>query len=236
MARTGRPASTKTDRRLEADALEEAILLPANNPTSSFAAKILFQNNYISVWFPEKNEIFRKIMRNFNFTWSYEKSLWLRLSSERIVTDRIAEITHHLVAAEFKVQVLNSEAREKAVLGTFIPEKRRWIKRGKGGRYHGWFQITWPRHEDFYDSARSIRGSKYACRAVYIPPDMFKEIYDFATHNNFSISEAAQGIIDHYRVMYESGIVLNIKHDDHATQFPAMQEYDFEVDDELLDD
>jgi hypothetical protein len=114
--------------------------------------------------------------------------------------------THHLLAAGFVVQILNPEAREKAVSGEYTPEQTRWIS-ARDDR----FIFTWGKDEDYYQVARRIPGSRYESPHVTVPSVQFEQVLDFADRYSFSLDASAQRLAEKAKAEKEAALIVEVE-------------------------
>jgi hypothetical protein len=192
------------------EAKAEATIYP-EKPVSDLVAEIKNKTNTIEVFYPERNETFRQLVRSLGFRWNQG---WSRKVGhlDGSVEDRVAETGNKLLAAGFPVRIYDAELRRKAIAGEYEEEPKRWILARVEGEYEGWLAISWSREgNNYYNAARKIAGSKYSRPSVVVPPENFMEVLDFAKMYKFNISEKAQTIIDTARELKEKALVTGVK-------------------------
>jgi hypothetical protein len=188
----------------------EATVYPEKS-ISNLVAEITIKGNILEVYYPEKNEILRQIMRGLYFEWV---GYWKREINKfnGTVRDRTIETGNKLLAKGFPIRIYDTEIRQHAIMGEYIPECKRWIKSIVSGEFTGWLSISWPYEgTNYYDAARKLPGSKYNRPNVVVPPESFMEILDFAKMYKFSISDKAQEILDNAQQLKEKSLTTGIK-------------------------
>jgi len=191
-------------------AMAESTVRP-ENPRTETVAEIRVKENTVEIFFPEKREDFREIVKNdLRMKWDgkWKRDLLLRNGTPE---DRAAEAGHKLLAAGFIIRIFDDAIREKAITGDYEPECTSWILARIKGDYAGWLAIIWSREDDFYDAARKLPGSRYSKPNVIVRPEHYEEILDFAEMYGFRIAEKAQALIDAARITKENTLVANIE-------------------------
>jgi hypothetical protein len=191
--------------------MDSAILKPAGNLASSLIVELSFSVSILLAVLPEKHEIFRLLIREMGFKWSWDNYRWERRIGPTAgdPTDRLAEIAHRLVAAGFLVRIHDEAAWAKAIAGDFTPEQTRWVTKALDGPFAGWLKIRWARSEDYYGAARSLPGSRYKQGAVYVPAGAGEDVADFAGRYGFALSPGAQELLDSQRTAIAQGVILD---------------------------
>lgn len=196
----------------EQDSAPEAIAAKAEatirpvTPKSELIAEITVGQSSVSVFYPEKDDDLRTIVKGLKYRWS--DRAWRRTltAGQGSAADRAAEVAHHLLAAGFIVQLLNAEAREKAISGQYEPEQTRWIKEQGGS-----FVFRWSREDDFYLAAKKIPGSWYKPPYVHAPAVQFEQVLDFANRYNFSLSPGAQALAEKAKAEKEAALIVEVE-------------------------
>jgi hypothetical protein len=183
----------------------EATIRPAE-AKSEIVAEIAIDGGTISVHYPEKDDDLRAIVKGLKYRWI--DRAWRRTftAKQGPVVDRAAEVAHHLLAAGFVVQILNPEAREKAVSGEYTPEQTRWIS-ARDDR----FIFTWGKDEDYYQVARRIPGSRYESPHVTVPSVQFEQVLDFADRYSFSLDASAQRLAEKAKAEKEAALIVEVE-------------------------
>jgi hypothetical protein len=206
---------TATQAKMEATA--EATVRP-ETPITETVAEIRINDRVIEVYFPEKREDFWSLIKKeLRFEWS--GLCWRRAISP--VTggtpqDRAAETGHRLLAAGFPIRIFAAELRTKAVNGTYEPECRRWVKKRTAGEFIGWFAISWPYGEDFYQAAKKLPGSRYRKPDVVVPAEQFEQVQDFAEMYGFQMSVGARELAETAKQIKEAALTARVVERDNA--------------------
>lgn len=179
------------------EAQAEATVRP-DNPLTETVAEITIKKNTLEIYFPEKREDFRQLMRNtLKMEWhgQWERKLIPRNGKP---ADRAAEAGHRLLAAGFIIRVFDETIRSKSISGDYAPECTSWILANNiEGNYNGWLAIRWDgRNDGLYKAARKLPGSRWDNPDVVVRPEHFEEVQDFAEMYGFKINKAAQKIIE----------------------------------------
>jgi hypothetical protein len=163
----------------------------------------------VRLFFPEKREDFRQLVRRFRYGW---EGCWERQFAESIdIVDRAAEIANEILLAGFCIQVEHELVKERVIARSFAPEAFKTIQRVTKGLYKDWFILQWPKAEDCYAEAMKITAAKYSDGAIYVPSEHFAEIEDFAEINEFVLSEGAIELAVEAKAARESAIIINPK-------------------------
>ncbi len=196
----------KIAEEAKAKAQIEATVRP-EKPVTETVAEIRALESAVEVAFPEKREDFRQIVR-FSLGYSWTGALWRRdlKPTNGTAQDRAAEAGNRLLAAGFPIRIFDDSLRVRAVYGTYEPESRRWVMARTSGQYNGWFAISWPKGEDFYQAAKRIHGARYDKPAIVVPPEQFQEILDFAEMYEFSLSPGALKLVETCRAVREKAL------------------------------
>lgn len=176
------------------EAMQEMTMRPSIQEHEG-TVEIKIVKNTVEAFF-KKDEDFRKIVKSYGFVWDKDKTAWIKKCNEYTGTvyDRAAELINKLINKGFAVMCSNEDIKDKAIKADFIPETYKWIKYKKTS-----FVITWDRYkDDFYSKAKTLPGAKWnsSVRGMVIPNRNFREVLDFAEINHFSISKAAQQVIE----------------------------------------
>lgn len=183
---------------LDSDTAKEAISEMTMRPSiqeHEGTVEIKIVKNTVEAFF-KKDEDFRKIVKSYGFVWDKDKTAWIKQCNEYTGTvyDRAAEFINKLINKGFAVMCSNEDVKDKAIKADFIPETHKWVKHKKTS-----FVITWDRYkDDFYSKAKTLPGAEWnsSVRGMVIPNRNFREVLDFAEINHFSISKAAQQVIE----------------------------------------
>ncbi|MDD2627108.1 MAG: hypothetical protein PHI87_06140 [Candidatus Methanomethylophilus sp.] len=193
---------------VKAEAIEDMTMRPAKGSATTLITEIRVSDETVAAHLPEKNEEFRLLLRELRFSW--ENGCWQRKTGITIGTpmDRAAELGIKLLAAGFPIRVYSEGLQEQILSGQYKPECDRWILRHENG-----FRIWWDRKaEDFYDESKRLPGSRWLSekRSVYVPPEAFRELQDFAERYQFQLTENAQANLDEARRAFESAMVADV--------------------------
>lgn len=195
-------------REVQQAALEEMTIRP-EKPTTSLVAEIRISDILVTVKYPEKNDVFREIVKKLGFTWA--DGQWQRKTNFRTGSplNRAAELGVKLLAAGFPVRVFSDELQQKILASDYEPECKRWItKHIKTGK----FLIDWERPDDFFDEAKKLPGARWEREAgMLVPKEAFREVLDFANHYQFRLSSGAQELAKEARKAYETAMVAEVK-------------------------
>ena len=175
---------------------EESTISPENIKKEGIVKLQLDDNTMKAIY--EKDDEFRKIVKDFRFKWNYENCCWERKLTlfTGAYEDRIGELGNQLLKAGFTIQILNHEALSKAINGDFIPECRRWISHQEND---GKLIITFPRNDELYSDALNIKGAKYRNKTIKVDVMYYQQVLDYAECHNFAISEGAQRLIEKHK-------------------------------------
>jgi len=207
------PEEKKIADEAKTEAMVEATVRP-EKPVTETVAEIRAGEKFVEVSFPEKREDFRQLVRyQLGYSWNKEKLIWRRDLKVTNGTphDRAAELGNRLLAAGFPIRIFDDTLRVHAVYGTFEPESKRWVAKRTSGKYDGWFAISWPYGEDFYQSAKRLRGSRYDKPFIVVPSEQYQEVLDFAEMYQFSISDGAKQLIDTAKAVREGALTASVK-------------------------
>jgi hypothetical protein len=173
------------------------LLLP-ESPRTATVAEIIVTAKTVAVRFPEKNDVFRDIVKAARYRWDYKSHRWQRCIIPAMHGDareRAIEIACRLLAARIGVEVAD-ELPPAIIAGAFAPEHTRWINAYSGDCYHDWFRLVWHRPDDLYRAAMRITGARYASPNVAVPPDQFNAVLDFADRYDFRLTPEAQDLAE----------------------------------------
>lgn len=177
-----------------ADIKSEATIYP-EKPVTNAAVNISVLDNKVTAEF-ERNEDFRLIVKELGYEW--QRPVWAReiTKTTGAAVDRAAELGNKLLNAGFPICIIDNEARQKAIDGTYEPECKRWVYLRAKGDYEGWFALKWTDNSDLYDKARKLPGSKWSRPCVVVKTEHFAEVQDFAELYCFRFTEAATGALE----------------------------------------
>lgn len=233
-------AQTADEDHLEAQVQAEATVLP-EKPTTRLVAEIRTLAYAVEVVYPERWETFRELMHKLKFTWAglcWRRDMTTQTGEAR---DRAAEVGHRLLNAGIPIRIYSDEVREMAVSGAYKPEPTRWVYRVDGGPYAGWFRLTWPKGEDWYETAKRLHKSRYHKPDVVVPPESMDDLLDFAEMHGFSLSSSARKLVTETQITRERSLTTRVALKDRTTKFPDMPRKlsvpeEVTVADELRDD
>lgn len=149
----------------------------------------------------EKDETFIKIVKSLNFKW--QSGTWRRKINEYTGTfqDRMAELGNELLKNGFIVSIIDEEAKEKAINGTYKQECNRWIQVDEDKLAIKWYE----NNSNIYNASRKLPSTKWKSniKATVIDVSHFKEVEEFAEMYGFEYSKAAIKLIDSYKKKIE---------------------------------
>jgi hypothetical protein len=194
-------------KSIEKEAIDEMTIRPSE-PVTNLVTEIRIQDDVVTAKLPERNEEFRLLLRDLRFSW--KGGCWQRKTNELIGSpqNRAAELGIKLLAAGFPIRIYNEDLHKQILSGQFEPECDRWILQHKDG-----FRIWWDRKtEDFYDEAKKLPGSRWLSekRSVYIPPESFRELQDFADRYKFRFTVNAQAQMEEAKKAFEAAMVADV--------------------------
>lgn len=202
------PAATSTVPAA-VDAIAEATIRP-ESPITDAVAEIRATADAVEIRLLEKREDFRQLVR-FELGYTWADGAWRRKLNPIIngnPADRAAEAGHRLLSAGFPIRIFDESIRARAVAGDYPREQRRWVMAQTSGAFVGWFVIRWPKGDDFYAAARRLPGSRYADGCVFIPPEHFDQVQDFAQQHDFSLSPGAIKIVHEQQTIRERTLIV----------------------------
>jgi hypothetical protein len=211
------PAEAEVAKAAQAAATAEATVRP-ETPITETVAEIRVNGNVLEVYFPEKREDFWQIIKKqLRFEWS--GLCWKRAVSTvpgGTPQDRAAETGNVLLAKGFPIRIFDEALRSRAIKGEFDPECRRWVKKRTAGDYVGWFSISWPREEDFYNAAKKLPGARYSKPDVVVPAEQFEQVQDFAEMYGFQLSAGAREIAETAKQIKDAALTARVEEREHA--------------------
>lgn len=194
---------------VQQQALEEMVIRPSE-PVATLVTDIRIKATVVSAKLPEKDEDFRKIVKDLRLEWKDGK--WQRdISSETKGTpmDRAVELGIKLLAAGFPIRVYQDDLQQQILSGTYEPECDRWIL-----IYEKGFRIWWNREEgDFYNEAKRLPGSRWISdkRSMYVPAEAFRDLQGFAEKYQFKFTTKAQEKLAEAAQAFESAMIAEVK-------------------------
>lgn len=196
-------AKEEAEKEFEKEAKIEATVYPRETGTNS-VVEIGYTEKEITA-ITEKNETFRKLVRDIGFRWDNGK--WSRSLSYKTgrPEDRVAELGNKLLNTGFPIRIYDETVRKNAIEGNFEVEHKRWIGQLKGKDR---FAISWSDGKNWYNDAKSLPGSKWERPFVTISVEHFKEVEEFAELYDFRFSPGAKEMIEqHMKAMQKANIV-----------------------------
>lgn len=214
----------------------EAILARPEKPLIESIARVSVTETGVQIFFPERREEFRQIMRRRGLRWN-APVFARQIPDDGIRPHRAAELIHDLLAAGFCVKA-DQALVEMAIHGRYDSEPLRIVS-AASGEYAGWFRIWWQYDEDCYAVAKMLPGSRYHKPCVVVPAEQYEEVLDFAQIHGFILTEKALALAEQARAERESAIVVSLTAPPPAGYTrarPALEpEEDLEIDPDLLD-
>lgn len=152
-----------------------------------------------------KDYDFIKIVKEYRFSW--EGGAWIRKISELTgsFADRAGEIGNALLANGFAVRFPDTESKEKAVSGTFIPECDRWVKKYSDNKLGIWWR---EKSDVLYRAARVLPGAHWRDGKMIVSVEYYNEIQEFADTLKFLYTREAADMVDAYKKI-ESGYSID---------------------------
>lgn len=185
------------------------VLIRPQKTLTNTVCRVVIANRHVRLFFPEKRDDFREVVRQFRYGW---EGCWERQFAESVdILDRAAEIANEILISGFCIQVENDTVKDRVIARSFIPEAFKTIKRALSGVYKDYFIINWPKTEDYYAEAMKLTAAKYSDGSIYVPGEHFTEIEDFAEINEFVLSEGAISLAAEAKLARESAIIINPK-------------------------
>ncbi len=188
----------------------EATVYP-EKAVSNLVAEITIKGDTIEIHYPERNEDFRALLKKLGYKW---ENGWTRKITERTgsAVDRAAEVGNKLLAAGFPIRIYDEIIRQKAIVGEYQPECKRWVQVRLSGEYEDWLAINWDGHnEDLYRAAKKIAGARWSNPSMVVPPENYLEVLDFAEMYKFNISSKAKEVIENAKALREASLTTGVK-------------------------
>lgn len=188
-------ASDPIDEQLADEVKAESTVFP-KEPITNAVAEITIKNNAIHVEF-EKNETFRKLVKELGYTWN--GSAWEKKITETTgsAEERAAELGNKLLNAGFPICIYDEEVRQNAIDGNFEPECTRWVLRRKDTDK---LAITWKGYDtSLYQKARTLPGARWDKGSMLVDVAHHLEVEEFAELYGFRFTTAARRLIDEYK-------------------------------------
>jgi hypothetical protein len=194
--------------KVPTEKIQPVLIRPPKTETDTIC-RVLIVDRYVRLFFPEKRDDFRDLVKRFRYGWD---GCWERKFSASVdIVDRAAEIANEILLGGFCIQLENEAVKDRVIARSFVPEAFKSIKRATSGLYVGCFAINWPKAEDCYAEAMKLTAARYADGSVYVPSEHFLEIEDFAEINEFVLSEAAIELAAEAKAAREAAIIISPK-------------------------
>lgn len=193
------------EKRIAAQARQEATVLAAQ-PVSKLVAEFTVTGGELRVAFPEKNDVFRLIMRGLGFEWS--GTVWKRFHKD--AAERAVEAAHQMLASGFSVRLFDPELRRRAIASEFTVENKHKAMKHTAAPYAGWFALFWPREDNLYDRLKRIKGTRWASKHAVVPPEQWEEVLDFCETHGFFVSVAAREIVETQKALVANALSVSV--------------------------
>lgn len=187
---------------------DKRLARPAQPVTNSIARVSLCDEGRPRVYFPEKLDSFREVVKRLRYEWRGVYWVKTRDVPSELVSDRLAELARDLLAAGFCVKA-DTAVIDAAVSGAFDEERRRTIT-AEGELYRMW----WGYYEDCEDAARMLPGARWAkdrWRTVLVPAEQYEAVLDFAAQFSFAVLPCALALMDEAQAEMEGAIVVAVE-------------------------
>jgi len=176
-------------------------------PVSALLVRLFVRQTQIQLLYPEPFDAFIDEVKALGYRWV--SPYWLKTCEPDDRVDRAAEAAHRLLLAGFCVQVESEAVKHKAIAATYEPEHYRRVDASQLSPWLGWFEITWPRSDELFDEAQKITGAKWADRAMRVPPEMYREVQDFADANDFWLTSEAEILMQKAEQAWEEMTIVD---------------------------
>lgn len=187
----------------------QPVLIRPRETKTDTICRVLIVGQYVRLFFPEKRDDFRDLVKRMRYGWD---ACWERKFSESVdIAGRAAEIANEILLGGFCIQIEHEPVKDRVIARSFVPEAFKTIKRAMSGPYKDSFAINWPKADDCYAEAMKLTAARYADGSVYVPPEHFAEVEDFAEINEFVLSDAAIELAAEAKAARESAIIINPK-------------------------
>ena len=205
-------------------------------PVTPTICRLFVRKVQVQLLFPEKRDDFRSVVKGLGYDWC--APYWIKtVDADEWRVDRAAEVAHRLLIAGFCVQVESEAVKSKAITASYEPEHYRKITASTRKPFDGWFAITWPRAEDLFDEVKKITAAKWSEGAMYVPPEMFREVRDFAEIHDFWLTHEAELLMAHAEQDWEQvQIVCPQEHRKRQRRAKAKSATPDSIPDDLRDD
>ena len=170
---------------------------------SETIANVIKKDDIIYIKFPEKNENFRKLMRNNGF--GFVDGFWKRQIKKLngTIKDRFIEICYLILKNNFIISIDNDFYIDDIEKGNFEKEQLYWIKAN-----NDYFFINMFYNDGMYEKAKRLSGSKYNKPDVIVPISNYEEVIDFANINDYKFSEKAKEKLNEYKNKIENALLI----------------------------
>ncbi len=155
-----------------------------------------------------KNEDFIAIVKSLNYFWD---GVWKKKITEYTgsAENLSAQLGNKLLGNGFTVCFPESDSRDMAISGNFIPECTKWIKYNVK---KDMLAITWVGYSDnIYKAAKKLSGARWYHSAMLVPVEFNAEILDFADIMGFSVSKRAAEEIKSFQERSNKFLKKNVK-------------------------
>jgi hypothetical protein len=188
------------------DAPPKPTIIRPRDAVSSVICRVVASDRLISLFYPEKREDFRLLVKSFRYQWTTH---WQRKFKGVVdIVDRAAEISHEILLLGIPVQIDSEVTRDRLLSSSFVPESFKRVMGYIADPYNGWFTFEYPKGEDWYSEIMKITAAKYVDGLIVAPPEQFAEVEDFAEINDFELTEKALSIAANARSIAESAIIF----------------------------
>lgn len=173
------------------------------------ACRVVLHNQWIRLFFPEKRDDFRSVVKAFRYVWN---GCWEReFSASADIVDRAAEIANEIMLLGLCIQLECPDVQKRLLSNSFVPESFKTIKRSLSEPYKDWFVFDWPKSDDCYSEIMKLAAARYSNGSVHVPKEHFIEVQDFAEINDFTLSEGAIALASEAEIARDSAIIINPK-------------------------
>lgn len=223
--------SLNADEAAEAEVKDEATVYP-EKAISKAPVTIESDDDSVVLKF-ERNERFIEIAKANGFRWNGK--YWAKKVGQLDgdIQDRVAEIGNILLNAGFGVSIAASEARAKAIDGTYIPEVQRWVLRADDESVRFYWKY---RDKDMFATIKSLPGSKYVDGSIRVPAVHFDAIMDTVRALDFTVSTKANEVMEAARAKVEGAAVVSPAKPQASNNQPGFKRADNEVINDLRDE
>lgn len=213
---------------------DDDVIVPEDQKTNDIA-KISGNKDEIYVKSP-KNSVIIDTVKSMGYKWNGRMWYFTMGVTTGDCADRIAEIGNALLLKGVPVAIGDEKARKMAVDGSFEQLKYRWITVDRDGK----ICVRWERGDDsMYYAALRLPHAKYRSGKIIVDAKHFDEIRDFASLNDYSISEGAEKALEAAENAYKTVKRITPMEVDREVNKDGLQEIlksDRGILDELKDD